>query len=108
MHYAPKARVVIVSAETLSVSLADALHAGGGKVGLLSPASVRDVPEEIVVLEPAGGPEEYAEVLYERLRQADRLGLTVLVCVPPSADGRGLAVLDRLQRAAAAGMPAQE
>jgi L-threonylcarbamoyladenylate synthase len=108
MHYAPKARVVIVSAETLSVSLADALHAGGGKVGLLSPASVREVPEVIVVLEPAGGPEEYAEVLYERLRQADRLGLTVLVCVPPSADGRGLAVLDRLQRAAAAGMPAQE
>jgi L-threonylcarbamoyladenylate synthase len=108
MHYAPKAQVVIASAETLSDTLADALRAGGGKVGLLSPVSVRDVPEEIVVLEPAGGPEEYAEVLYARLRQADRLGLTVLVCIPPTHDGRGLAVLDRLQRAAAAGMPAEE
>lgn len=108
MHYAPKARIVIASAETLADSLAEAVRDGGGKVGLLSPAYVRDVPEEIVVLEPAGGPENYAEVLYARLRQADRLGLTVLICIPPTPDGRGLAVLDRLQRAAAAGLSTQD
>lgn len=108
MHYAPKARIVIASAETLADSLAEAVRDGGGKVGLLSPAYVRDVPEEIVVLEPAGGPENYAEVLYARLRQADRLGLTVLICIPPTPDGIGLAVLDRLQRAAAAGLSTQD
>lgn len=108
MHYAPKARIVIASAETLADSLAEAVRDGGRKVGLLSPAYVRGVPEEIVVLEPAGGPENYAEVLYARLRQADRLGLTVLVCIPPTPNGRGLAVLDRLQRAAAAGLSTQD
>lgn len=108
MHYAPKARVVIASTETLSETFAGVIGRGPGKVGLLSPTSVADVPDEVVVLEPAGGPEDYAEVLYARLRQADRLGLVVLVCVPPSPDGLGLAVLDRLQRAAAAGVPAGE
>jgi L-threonylcarbamoyladenylate synthase len=108
MHYAPKARVVIASTETLSETFAGVIGSGPGKVGLLSPTSVGDVPDEVVILEPAGGPEDYAEVLYARLRQADRLGLAVLVCVPPSPDGLGLAVLDRLQRAAAAGVPAGE
>ena len=38
---------------------------------------------------------------YSRLRQADRLGLSVLVCVPPPEVGVGVAVNDRLRRAAA-------
>jgi hypothetical protein len=42
-------------------------------------------------------------VLYDRLRQADRLGADVLLVVPPSAAGVGAAVRDRLRRAAASG-----
>jgi L-threonylcarbamoyladenylate synthase len=52
-------------------------------------------------LEPAGTADDYAAVLYSRLRQADRLGLGVLVCVPPPEVGVGVAVNDRLRRAAA-------
>jgi L-threonylcarbamoyladenylate synthase len=52
-------------------------------------------------LTPAGAPADYARVLYARLREADRLGVDVLVVVPPSDAGIGVAVRDRLKRAAA-------
>ena len=47
--------------------------------------------------------DEYARVLYARLRDADARGLDDLLVVPPPAVGLGAAVADRLRRAAAAG-----
>ena len=47
--------------------------------------------------------DEYARVLYARLRDADRHRLDVLLVVPPPEEGVGIAVADRLRRAAAAG-----
>ena len=102
-HYAPRARVVLTSERDVVDVLIDELSTASGPVGLLSGSSLVGLPEDIVELEPAGGADEYASVLYSRLRQADRLGLSVLVCVPPSAVGVGLAVNDRLRRAAASG-----
>jgi L-threonylcarbamoyladenylate synthase len=111
MHYAPNARVVLATEATLARILADAdadadadgLPSTSKRIGLLAPAAVADLPGNVIELEPAGDPGHYAEVLYARLRQADRLAFDVLVCVPPAPTGVGLAVLDRLQRAAAAG-----
>ena len=60
------------------------------------------LPDRAVELEPAGGPEEYARLLYGRLRLVDRLGIDVLLAVPPAEVGVGIAVGDRLRRAAAA------
>jgi L-threonylcarbamoyladenylate synthase len=54
-----------------------------------------------VVLEAPTTIEEYARVLYQRLRDADRNELGVLLVVPPPNDGIGSAVNDRLRRAAA-------
>ena len=76
------------------------LAADRGPVGLLAPSVLDGVPDGVVELEPAGPPEDYASVLYARLRQADRLGLACLVCVPPPSIGVGVAVRDRLGRAA--------
>ena len=59
------------------------------------PGSPTGSPAEVIELEPAGGPEEYARLLYARLRQADRLRMAWLVCVPPPARGVGVAVHDR-------------
>ena len=106
-HYAPRARVEVVDAAAGPDRLARALEAPDPRgrsviVGLLAPHSMVDVPEGVVVLEPAGPPEEYARLLYSRLRQADRLGVEVLVCIPPPEVGIGVAVADRLRRAAAA------
>jgi L-threonylcarbamoyladenylate synthase len=98
-HYAPRARVELASEEEVGSLLAARL-AEGSQTGLLAGRTLPGVPDEVVVLEPAGPAEEYARLLYARLRQADRLGLDVLVCVPPPAAGIGVAVLDRLRRAA--------
>jgi L-threonylcarbamoyladenylate synthase len=72
-------------------------------VGVLAPRVTDGLAADVIELEPAGSPEEYARLLYSRLRQADRLRIAWLVCVPPAAKGVGVAVRDRLGRAAAAG-----
>jgi L-threonylcarbamoyladenylate synthase len=81
--------------------LIEVLGSATGPVGLLAGSALVGLPEDIVELEPAGPADDYAAVLYSRLRQADRLGLSVLVCVPPPEVGVGVAVNDRLRRAAA-------
>jgi L-threonylcarbamoyladenylate synthase len=100
-HYAPAAKVEIVEAADAGAR-AGALLSTGRRVGLLAqgrPAG--GLPESLVVLDPPRDVEEYARVLYARLRTADELGLEVLLAVPPrEADGIGAAVADRLRRAA--------
>lgn len=50
---------------------------------------------------PAGDPAEHARALYAELRRLDGLGVDVLVAEPSSHGGLGLAINDRLERAAA-------
>jgi L-threonylcarbamoyladenylate synthase len=99
-HYAPLAHVEVVELEAV-VARAATLLAEGRSVGVLAPAGLPDLPDAAVELEPAGDGEGYARLLYARLRQADRLGLDTLLAVPPTAVGVGVAVRDRLARAAA-------
>jgi L-threonylcarbamoyladenylate synthase len=100
-HYAPKARVVVADEGSVVAVAAELVGIAGGRVGVLAPTVTDGLGSEVVELEPAGGPEEYARLLYARLRQADRLRIETLVCVPPPARGVGVAVRDRLVRAAA-------
>ncbi len=95
-HYAPRATVVVVL--TVDEAL-DRAAAGGGRAGVLLPGAA-EVPEGVTLLVADEDPDGYARVLYARLRQADQLGLDLLVAVPPAAHGIGVAVADRLQRAA--------
>jgi L-threonylcarbamoyladenylate synthase len=99
-HYAPRARVEVVTAASV-VARADALLGEGCTVAVLAPGAQAGLPDRAVELEPAGGPDEYARLLYGRLRQVDRLGIDVLLAVPPAEVGVGIAVGDRLRRAAA-------
>jgi L-threonylcarbamoyladenylate synthase len=102
-HYAPRARVVVADEGSVAAVSASLVARGDGRVGVLAPRVTDGLAPEVIELEPAGGPEEYARLLYGRLRQADRLKMTWLVCVPPPARGVGVAVRDRLGRAEAAG-----
>jgi L-threonylcarbamoyladenylate synthase len=102
-HYAPSARVVVVEADAAPTAAAELAALGEGRVALLAPTVTEGLAPDVLELEPAGRPEEYARVLYGRLRQADRLHVRWLVCVPPDPSGVGLAVRDRLDRAATAG-----
>jgi len=98
-HYAPATTVELIDADSVAARGA-ALARGGRVVGVLAPHIIDGLPDEVIELEPAGGAEEYARLLYSRLRQADRLGLDVLLVVAPPETGVGIAVGDRLRRAA--------
>jgi L-threonylcarbamoyladenylate synthase len=45
-------------------------------------------------------PESLARDLYQQLRSLDDLGVEVIVCPMPPPDGIGLAIRDRLRKAA--------
>jgi L-threonylcarbamoyladenylate synthase len=98
-HYAPAARVEVLDAEAVAARAAELLGQGR-TVGLLAPQRLEGLPPGLDALPPAGGPQAYARCLYQRLREADRRGLDVLLAVPPPETGIGAAVADRLRRAA--------
>jgi L-threonylcarbamoyladenylate synthase len=100
-HYRPRARVEVLAAAEVAPRT-DELLAAGATVGLLAPSDPA-VPGRagMVTLATPGDAHEYARVLYAALRRADVLGLDVVLAVPPPARGIGLAVIDRLGRAAA-------
>jgi L-threonylcarbamoyladenylate synthase len=98
-HYAPAARVIVVDADDAAAAAAER-SAAGERVAVLAPDPVPGLDPGVLELEPAGDVDRYARVLYDRLRRADRLGVDVLVVVPPPAEGVGVAVRDRLARAA--------
>ncbi|MCP3064117.1 threonylcarbamoyl-AMP synthase [Myxococcus sp. K38C18041901] len=98
-HYAPRAGVVLAEPGEAAARVR-ALREQGLSVGVLGPRGLElpgDVPRFDVPEDPAGA----ARVLYARLREADEKGHDVLVACLPSASGLGIAVRDRLARAAA-------
>jgi L-threonylcarbamoyladenylate synthase len=100
-HYAPEATVLVVDPDDLAPR-ATALLAAGQRVAVLASA-VPALPREVVVLDGPADSDEYARVLYARLREVDRRGVDVLLAVPPPDAGVGVAVGDRLRRAAGRG-----
>lgn len=101
-HYAPEATVLVVDRHELT-ERATALLAVGERVAVLAPGPIPAFPADVLVLDAPAGADEYARVLYARLREADRRGVDVLLAVPPSDTGVGVAVGDRLRRAAGRG-----
>ncbi len=75
----------------------------GPKVGLLcflGPPSGHGYAE-VEVLSQKGDLKEAAKNLFSAMRRLDRLGLDAIVATPFPEEGLGLAILDRLRRAAA-------
>jgi L-threonylcarbamoyladenylate synthase len=97
-HYAPRAQVLAVDPDGFDEALASV--PASASVGVIAPAETVSVPGVVRLASPAGD-DEYAQVLYAALREADASGLDVVVAVLPSTSGVGLAVRDRLWRAAA-------
>jgi L-threonylcarbamoyladenylate synthase len=98
-HYAPEATVLVVDRDDLAPR-ATALLAADQRVAVLAPGPVPALPADVVVLDGPADSDEYARVLYARLREVDRRGVDVLLAVPPPDAGVGVAVGDRLRRAA--------
>jgi L-threonylcarbamoyladenylate synthase len=84
-HYSPKCKVTL-DANTITGAGFLALHeieTPRGMSRLASPATI----------------EEFARVLYSTFRKADQEGLLALVVYPPKAEGLGVAILERLEKA---------
>ncbi|MBK5289769.1 MAG: threonylcarbamoyl-AMP synthase [Acidimicrobiia bacterium] len=101
-HYAPDARVELVAAAEVESAVVR-LRDGGHRVGVLGLAADVVGLDSAVTLATVVTVDEYARVLYAALRAADEMGIDVVVAVPPAAVGIGIAVRDRLRRAATAG-----
>jgi L-threonylcarbamoyladenylate synthase len=98
-HYAPNARVHVTTDDDIA-ELAISLLATGGRVAVLSMKPSDGLPTDVMVLDPPRDVDDYAHVLYARLRESDARDVDHVLAVPPPADGIGAAVADRLARAA--------
>ena len=101
-HYAPRARVVLVSAADALAEVAT-WRGRGARAGLLCAHRPDGLPTGVPWLSLGVATAQQAQQLYARLRQADELGLDTLVAVPPTDTGLGVALYDRLLRAAGRG-----
>lgn len=96
-HYSPNATVQLIAEANIAFEVEGAAQ---GVIGLLALADI-ETPIGAVRLAAPRNAEEYARVLYAALREADALQLEAVLAVPPAATGVGVAVIDRLIRAAA-------
>ena len=99
-HYATGARLEVLDHPAVPARAAG-LVADGMQVAVLAPDPIAGLPAGVVVLGPVGDADDYAARLYAAFRRADTAGVDVILAVPPPAEGIGVAVRDRLQRASA-------
>jgi L-threonylcarbamoyladenylate synthase len=84
-HYAPAAKVYLNKTPLL----------GQGFIAL----SDIQTPPGVIRLAAPSDDEEFAQILYSALRDADARGLAEIVVTPPIGTGIGVAIRDRLKRA---------
>lgn len=108
-HYAPRASLILVDGADSGLSerfAAEARRAGasGGKLGLMLPEEfpADDVTPDTLIYRWGAwsNEEELAQKLFAGLRWLDAEGATVIVCPLPGAKGIGVAIRDRLLKAA--------
>lgn len=85
-HYAPVAKVL----------LCEVPQPGQG---FIAHKNVQ-TPEGVIRLASPGDDDEFAQILYSALREADALGLSEVVVMQPTGIGIAVAIRDRLARAA--------
>ncbi len=100
-HYAPRARVILVESEG-ELSRVLEREAREHRVGVLLPKGWAAPGAGVIALDWGSWsePESLARELYGQMRALDDRGVDVIVCPMPPADGIGLAIRDRLRKAA--------
>ena len=85
-HYAPAAKVLLCEVPIVGQ-------------GFIAHKNI-ETPSGVIRLASPGDDEEFAQILYSALREADAQGLLEVVVVQPIGIGIGVAIRDRLARAA--------
>jgi len=98
-HYAPAARVLLVHPDVQAERVA-VLRGRGLHVGIIAFTTGGPVPGASSV-DLGKSEEEAARELYRALRELDAEGCDAILAWPPEERGLGLAIADRLRRAAA-------
>ncbi|GAU69761.1 hypothetical protein SSP35_14_00950 [Streptomyces sp. NBRC 110611] len=99
-HYAPRARVILVEPEKV-VAQAEFSQELGHQVGVFLPPSFADAPVKAhAVVALPSSMAAYARGLYGFLRELDQQGCDLIVASLPAEEGLGLAIANRLRRAA--------
>lgn len=99
-HYAPRAKVVLVEPDDV---IAEVERARGQdhRVGVLVPPTHADAPIKAhAVITVPESTAAYARNLYAFLRELDQQGCDLIVASLPAEQGLGLAIANRLRRAA--------
>jgi L-threonylcarbamoyladenylate synthase len=101
-HYSPRARLILLEwAAAGLLGLAEQLQAAGEVVGIMLPSDVNmGHPYLIYRWGDITDKEELARRLFAGLRELDAAGATVIVCPLPQEEGLGVAIRDRLLKAA--------
>ena len=106
-HYSPKAEVFLVKGERNAVAekinaLAAAEQAAGKKVGVMATEETKALYHADVVLSlgSRAKPEEIGANLFKTLRKFDFLGADVVYSEVFSEEGEGMAIMNRLNKAA--------
>ena len=103
-HYAPRARLILAEDECAMATTIEPLVARGEHVGLMLPAGWLSTGQVRGCVVFSWGDFDQlpmlAARLYAGLRWLDEHQATVIVCPIPPATGIGLAILDRLRKAA--------
>jgi L-threonylcarbamoyladenylate synthase len=99
-HYAPKVKVVLVkgSYEKYRDFLND--RQSSKNVALCYKGEGTDIGVPVVSYGLAGSPEEQAKELFDALRRIDKMAVNVVYARCPKPEGIGLALYNRLIRAA--------
>lgn len=90
-HYAPKAKVVLAPFPEYTVPMNSSAY-----IGLIAPPNAAAF-ERILICK---GVEEYARELFNFFRESDERGVEIIFCQTVDEEGLGLALMDRLRRAA--------
>ena len=98
-HYAPQAIVEIVNTDEMW-QRAEQLAARGKKVAVLTRDVLSVAAQNIIVITLPTDDDELARSLYAILRRVDELDCDVALTTLPGESGLGLAIADRLRRAA--------
>jgi L-threonylcarbamoyladenylate synthase len=98
-HYAPRARLILVDNEA---DLNSHLAATEGRIGVMLPHGwiIPTSHAEVFPWSPLENPTALAQTLFAGLRDLDDRGVTTILCPLPKPEGLGLAIRDRLKKAA--------
>jgi L-threonylcarbamoyladenylate synthase len=90
-HYAPKAKVVLAPFPQYTVPTNYSAY-----IGLKAPSNAAGFDPILICISV----EEYARELFNFFRECDEIGVEIIFCQTVDEEGLGLALMDRLRRAA--------